>query len=302
MKSIFYILLLGLLGFNYIHTTMSLLFSLPKLVRSTIIKRPSAIIKSPYVADIVVEQVPYLAHSASLGCCGLADNGATVWLQEMAGKKEKCSYRVCLSEHTETDKGRVLVGVYPKHAEDLVESAISGNKLSALQNVKGYRREQVVKYPGFVDSRFDFSGIDKDGIPFLLEVKTVPLAAYEDIRHADRKKNKKDYRDWEFMEKTAYFPDGYRKKDDDPVSPRALKHIRELELIRKNTQVRCIMCYVVQRSDINRFTLSAIDPEYRSAVLGARENGVEIIVMQVDWRVVNGNGEAHFISDNIPVV
>lgn len=296
------LLLLFIILLSIITITMSLLFTIPKLVRSTIVKRPSAIIKSPYVADIVVDQVPYLAHSASLGCCGLADNGATVWLQEMPGKKEKCSYRVCLSEHSEPEKGSVLVGVYPKHAEDLVESALTKNKLSGLQDIKGYRREQVVKYTGFVDSRFDFSGIDKDGMPFLLEVKTVPLAAYEDIRHSDRKKNKKDYSDWAFMEKTAYFPDGYRKKDDDPVSPRALKHIRELELIRENTQVRCIMCYVVQRSDINRFTLSAIDPEYRTAVLGARENGVEIIVMQVDWRIVDGNGEAHFVSDNVPVI
>jgi DNA-binding sugar fermentation-stimulating protein len=283
---------------------MSLLLTLPKLVPSTIIKRPSAIIKSPYVADIVISDIPYLAHSASLGCCGLADVGSNVWLQQLEGKKDKCSYRICLSEYTEKDKGSVCVGIYPKYAEDLVENAMKKNKLSILKNIKGYRREQVVKFNGFVDSRFDFSGIDSSGIPFLLEVKTVPLATYEDIRHSDRKKLKKinDYSEINFKNKLAYFPDGYRKKDDDPVSPRALKHIRELELIRKHTQVRTIMCYVVQRSDVDRFKLSIIDPEYRSAVLTARDSGVEIIVMQVDWRVIDGNGEAHFIRDDLPIL
>ena len=288
----------------FTNSTMSLLLTLHKLIHSTIIKRPSSIIKSPYVADIIISDIPYLAHSASLGCCGLADTGANVWLQEISGKKDKCSYRICLSEYTEKEKGTVCVGIYPKHAEDLVENAINKNMLSSLKNIKGYRREQVIKFDGFVDSRFDFSGIDSNGIPFLLEVKTVPLAAYEDIKHSDRKKIKTpiDYSTYNFNNKLAYFPDGYRKKDDDPVSPRALKHIRELELIRKNTQVRTIMCYVIQRSDVDRFKLSIIDPEYRLAVLQAKESGVEIIVMQVDWRIVNGNGEAHFIRDDLPII
>jgi len=43
------------------------------------------------------------------------------------------------------------------------------------------------------------------------------------------------------------------------------------------------MCYVVQRTDVNRFAVSVIDPEYRNAVKNALENGVEIIVMVVEW-------------------
>jgi DNA-binding sugar fermentation-stimulating protein len=50
------------------------------------------------------------------------------------------------------------------------------------------------------------------------------------------------------------------------VSPRALKHIRELTLIKRESKTRCIMCYVIQRTDVDRFQPSIIDPEYREAV------------------------------------
>ena len=60
----------------------------------------------------------------------------------------------------------------------------------------------------------------------------------------------------------SYFPDGFRKKVTDTVSPRALKHIQELTLIKRETKTRCIMCYVIQRTDANRFQPSVIDPEY----------------------------------------
>ena len=95
------------------------------------------------------------------------------------------------------------------------------------------------------------------------------------------------------------FPDGYRKKTTDTVSPRALKHIRELTLIKKESKTRCIMCYVIQRTDVDRFTISVIDPEYREAVKNAIKNGVEIITMVIQWTV---SGEAYFVKDDLPLV
>jgi DNA-binding sugar fermentation-stimulating protein len=83
------------------------------------------------------------------------------------------------------------------------------------------------------------------------------------------------------------------------VSPRALKHIRELTLIKKESKTRCIMCYVIQRTDVDKFTISVIDPEYREAVKNALESGVEIITMVVEWR---RNGEAYFVRDDLPIV
>jgi DNA-binding sugar fermentation-stimulating protein len=83
------------------------------------------------------------------------------------------------------------------------------------------------------------------------------------------------------------------------VSPRALKHIRELTLIKKESKTRCIMCYVIQRTDVERFTISVIDPEYREAVRLALENGVEIITMVIEW---TRDGEAYFVKDDLTLV
>jgi len=103
----------------------------------------------------------------------------------------------------------------------------------------------------------------------------------------------------DFCSKVAYFPDGYRKKSTDTVSPRALKHIRELEAIHtSNPKIRCILCFVIQRADVNRFTTSVIDPEYKAAVKKAHNSGVEILTLVVKW---TREGQAQFLRDDLPI-
>jgi DNA-binding sugar fermentation-stimulating protein len=209
--------------------------------------------------------------------------------------KISCEYKVYLAVICERG-AEIVIGMHPKLAENLAESAIKNNLLSRLQNVRGYKRETTIYVPGKVDSRFDFTGIDGNGVPFIMEVKNVPLADYEDITAKDRKNKCYDERD--VNSKVAYFPDGYRKKSTDTVSPRALKHIRELTLIKRESKTRCIMCYVIQRTDVDCFQPSIIDPEYRAAVKEAVEAGVEIITMVVQW---TKDGEAHFVRDDLPI-
>jgi DNA-binding sugar fermentation-stimulating protein len=292
----------------------NLLMKIDGLLEGTIVKRPSKMIKSPYVADIIPfpdSEHPcnqeILGHTASLGCCGLADVGATILMTKItkqptkkdeSNEKIKCAYRVYLSCFIDKERNQeTIVGIHPKLAEDLTEKALIQNCLSKLQNIKSYKRETVLYVKEKVDSRFDFSGIDENGIPFIMEVKNVPLADYEDITAVQRKK--RNYDDRAFDSKVAYFPDGYRKKATEPVSPRALKHIRELTLIKKESKTRCIMCYVIQRTDADKFTISVIDSEYREAVKTAIENGVEIITMVIKW---TRDGEAYFVRDDLPIV
>ena len=298
-KIYYFIKIVNLRGFDDLPC---MLHKLLDIVEGTVIKRPSKQIKSPYVADVLINQKNeneneelVLAHSACLGCCGLADKEATVLMIPMKNKSNKCQYSIYLSKIL--GENEVIVGIYPKLAEELTEKALKNNFLSTLQNVKSYKRETTVFIEGKVDSRFDFSGVDSDGIPFIMEVKNVPLADYEDLTEKERKKM--DFSDREFNTKVAYFPDGYRKKKSDPVSPRALKHIRELTIIKKESSTRCIMCYVIQRNDVNRFTPSVIDEEYRQAVKDAMEAGVEIITMVVEW---TKEGVASFIRDDLPIV
>ena len=281
---------------------MSLLLKINNLVEGEIIKRPSKYIKSPYVADIKIcsSDNLILGHTASLGCCGLADVGAHVLMSPVSKKNNNtnkicCEYRVYLSVIREKGS-EIIVGIYPKLAEELTEIAIKNNLLSKLQNIKTYKKETTIFFPNLVDSRFDFSGIDENGIPFILEVKNVPLADYEDLAAKDRKKMCFDNRN--INSKVSYFPDGYRKKTTDTISPRALKHINELALIKRMSKTRCIMCYVIQRTDVDRFQPSIIDPEYKKAFIKAVNSGVEIITMVVQW---TREGEAYFIKDNLHI-
>jgi len=265
------------------------------LIEGQIIKRPSKIIKSPYVADANINNTEFLAHTAALGCCGLCETGSTILFAPMKNKDDhtKCMYSAQLAVINEKNN-EIIIGIHPKLAEQLVEKCLTNNYLSILKNVKAYRRETVIFVENKVDSRFDFSGVDENGLPFIMEVKNVPLADYEDISAKDRKG--KCYDDREYNTKVAYFPDGYRKKSTDTVSPRALKHIKELTLIKKESKTRCIMCYVIQRTDINSFQPSVLDPQYREAVKLALEAGVEIITLVVQW---TKQGEAYFVKDDL---
>ncbi len=283
--------------------SQTILMKINGLVEGQVIKRPSKYIKTPYVADIMCNNEEVLGHTASLGCCGLADVNANVLISVSPESKSKpknkanmkCTHTVYLSILRHKDNEQII-GIHPKLAETLTEAALKYNLLSKLQNIKKYRRETAIYIEDKIDSRFDFTGVDKNGVPFIMEVKNVPLADYEDI--VIKEKCKMDFSDREFNTKVAYFPDGYRKKSTDPVSPRALKHIRELTLIKRETNTRCIMCYVIQRTDVNRFQPSVIDPEYRNAFKEAVESGVEIITMVVGW---NKNGEAYFVRDDLPI-
>ena len=296
---------------SHILKEREVLLKIDNLIEGEIIKRPSKYIKTPYVADIEICSTNnlILGHTASLGCCGLADVGAYVLMAPVTKPKVElsktknntdtdklcCEYRVYLSVIREKNT-EIIVGIYPKLAEQLTEMALKNNLLNKLQNIKSYKKETKIFVPNLVDSRFDFSGIDQNDIPFILEVKNVPLADYEDVTSKDRKKMCFDDRD--INSKVAYFPDGYRKKSTDPVSPRALKHINELALIKRMSKTRTIMCYVIQRTDVDRFQPSIIDPEYRQAFINAVNSGVEIITMVIQW---TREGEAYFIRDDLSI-
>lgn len=272
---------------------MSILYSLPPLIQATVTKRPSALIKSPYVADVILSNnTNSLAHSLSLGCKGLCDKDATVFLTELHSNhkdnKPHCKHTIQFAY-----QDNVLIGVNPKLAEHIIHNALKNNLLPFLNNLLHIKREVSVFINEHVDSRFDFGGYTHDGVPFLLEVKNVPLAFHINAVPKD-KKNFVPPPDADPMKKIAVFPDGHKKHINDPVSPRALKHIRELTYLKLNTSARCILCFVVQRHDAATFELSATDPEYADAVRCAISVGVEVYAIFIRWSL-----EGHAYLHNI---
>lgn len=285
-----------------------MLYKLNDLMLVKVISRPSKICKTPYVADIELEDGQIVqAHCASLGCCGLCEKDCYVYASPIKSncpqsKSKVCSYKIYLTSFSEekvingiTVINKQLIGIDPKLAETLVENALTLNFLKTLTNIKSYKRE--VK---FLNSRFDFAGTDENGKNFVLEVKNVPLADYADVCSSDRKKMIKngDFANLPIYQKIAYFPDGYRKKKGDVVSERALKHINELAEISQSQIIRPIICFVIQRTDVSSFQTSLLDPIYKAAFNDAIKQGVEVIILVVSW---NANGEASFINCDLPI-
>ena len=277
-----------------------LLLDLGEVYSGRIVKRPSQYCKTPYVADVQTEMGDnILGHSPSLGCCGLADTGASVIITKIAERKNTnstvlvCSHRIELAVYKEGDR-EVIIGINPKLGETIAEAALKSNCIMSLHNVKSYTREVKI-----MNSRFDFAGIDETGKPFVLEIKNVPLADYVDVPKKERKNYLHEIENKKFDEKIAYFPDGYRKNSTDVVSPRALKHIQELEEIAKKGTVRAILCFIIQRNDVKHFQTSNIDLIYKDAVYQASLNGVEIKTIQVEW---TNQGQCYFIRNDLPIV
>ena len=273
------------------------------LRKAKVIKRPSSTIKSPYVADIqlidddydVVDFTIYLAHCPSLGCCGLSDTNSIVLVSENNTKtKTQFTVEICIfNEHKNNKSITQYISLKPKTAEYISYEILKNNLLYKNLSYTKIEKEKV-----FEKSRFDFYCLDNYDNEHIIEVKTVPLAYYVDVPKKEYKKYLDIIDKCDINNKISYFPDGYRKNANEPVSPRALKHIQELEKIHVEKNINCTLLYIVQRTDVIQFQPSNIDLIYKKAVQKAWLNGVNIKVIQIKWNEI---GEGFFYSDSLPI-
>ncbi len=191
-------------------------------VRGVVIRRPSKQCKSPYVADVLLDDgSEIIAHAPSLGF--LCEKGSVIYMT-LSARPTLCTHIIHLGKQND-----IIVGIHPKSAEKIVEFALKNNLIDSLKNLKELQREKKM-----LNSRFDFMGIDEQGHPFILEVKSVPLCENN----------------------IAYFPGSHKKNAC--ISPRALKHIQELQHIKENyPNYRTLLCFVVQRQDATSFRFFA---------------------------------------------
>ena len=275
------------------------------LTHGTVTKRPSKVCKSPYMADVTLfDKQETLVHSPSLGCSGLTDSGSFVFVSPVTTKGTRSSHRIEFSQITEEYQEIVystIVCTNPSVAEKVIEHLLKNNLLKGVQttgqedNVKG----QVT----IGESRFDFTGIDSNGIEFIAEVKAAPSAAPHGP--LDKKEKAKLIKEGAYYtkhpkEKIGFFPDGYIKPKDvgkKPQSERANKHILELTNIKKNSNKRTIMFYVIQRDDVTSFDISKLDLIYRGNVKKAQEAGVELYAIQMKWIYENGTMSGYLIKE-----
>ena len=111
------------------------------LIKALITKRPSLLCKTPYVADAYVyeEDGSCMVHTPALGCCGLSDKDAIVYLSKVQNKKNVCTYRADLALFYEPKVDRnILIGTNPKLAEQRIDNCLKQNNLWFLKDYKDH--------------------------------------------------------------------------------------------------------------------------------------------------------------------
>jgi DNA-binding sugar fermentation-stimulating protein len=273
------------------------------LTPGIIISRPSKRINPPCPATADVKCLKtgadYIAHLPLLGCNGLTEVGSEIYMTDLYEKKRfhpDCTQTVFLSMYNE-GLNQQIIGVFPRIAHELVESALEKNYFYLLHNVREFKRNVPMVVEGKINSCFDFTGTCEDEVPFIMQVINVPFADYEDLSQKERKEMEPEFKDRPYDSKIAFYPDGARRKA--AIDETTYRAIRDLTTIKSESMIRCILCYVIERTDVDRFQPSRFDPLYRTLVREAIDSGAIIINMVVTW---SKEGRAYFVRDNMPCI
>jgi sugar fermentation stimulation protein A len=195
-----------------------------------------------FLADVELSDGQLItAHCPNTGSMlGVCEPGSRVWLSHSDSTTRKYAYTWELVE-----VGATLVGINTALPNRLVEEAIVGRRISALQGYHHIRRE--VRY-GNEASRIDLLLTNVAGKACYVEVKNVTAAVSEGV---------------------ALFPDA--------VSERGSKHLRELmEMVQQGH--RAVLVFCVQRSDVKEVRpADDIDPVYGRTLREALAGGVEVL-------------------------
>lgn len=155
------------------------------------------------------------------------------------------------------------IGVETGIPNKVVAEAARRDALPGLPGLRGVRTE--VKY-GVENSRIDVWALDAEGREVYIEVKNTTLKIGD----------------------SACFPDA--------VTSRGLKHLRELQGMVKLGH-RAAIAFFVHRGDVSAFDAAReVDPAYAMELDAARRSGVELLPVQVQMEVSEGNPEGWILG------
>lgn len=248
-----------------------MLYQLPRsLEAATVLCRPSASNKSPYLVDVQLDTDTsiHITHNPALGCHGLIVPGAKVWVMSAAEDSKGISSKILYL----VQDGEAIVCVNPAVANHLAAAILAGGYLGGEDISDICTEVSPPEHPG---TRFDFSAVDqKTGGRIWVEVKNASLADTYDGLESGRSKAPPG-------PKVAIFPYGNKRKID-LVSPRALKHCQHLTELSSHS-TKCILMYLSQRTDVAAFKISSLDTVYNRAVQTARATGVSVLAFSIRW-------------------
>eukprot|EP00457_Paulinella_chromatophora_P003257 gb/GEZN01003263.1/.p1 GENE.gb/GEZN01003263.1/~~gb/GEZN01003263.1/.p1 ORF type:complete len:535 (-),score=79.67 gb/GEZN01003263.1/:449-2053(-) len=292
------------------------LLMLDELVVAETVRRPSLRNKSPWVADVQLQQGGQaLAHFPSMDLAGKVLPGTTVLLKcardtrgKLVGSNQsgkfgtpKCEYIIQLAKVSEPENqklcsGGCWVGAHPglgeKLAERLLELGVLDTQLLAPGDRTVSFKREVSKIAGS-DMRVDFVLTAKSGQRTVLEVKTVPDTDYNPQTPPTRKEcvflGAQPYK------RAAIFPCGkLRQKGPDNgkvVSARAIKHLRELSRIAQGQiseaggeRLQAGVLFMVVREDAEFFRPNQQGcSSFTTHLRDAAQAGVKVLAHQIRW-------------------
>jgi len=236
-----------------------------KIIKAQVINRPSKNIKSPYMADININGNEELAHSPSLGLCGLIDKNTHVLVSKCENDCRKSKYTIEIVKYN-----KILIGANPLFANKIFSEFYT--KFVEFKNYKIEKKEVTIH-----NSRLDFL-LSKNETKFYVEIKNVPLVEINNNII------------------TATFPDGYKNSKNMCISDRAYKHIVDLIKLKKDGH-RVSLVFIVQRSDAEIFSPNYIkDRIYSDKLKEAYDNGVEIYAYKFKWSIKDNIATCKFMK------
>lgn len=227
-----------------------------KYQKAIVVNRPSKIIKSPYIVDILYDNNEYLAHSPSLSLNKLINNGTIIMISENDNSTRKSKFTI---ELVKLDK--IWIGVNPLFANKLFGHCINNNILNEFNGY--YLKKAEIKTK---NGRLDFLLTNKNNDKYFVEIKNVPLA-----------KNN-----------IAIFPFGKKNKNtDNYISERAYKHIKELIFLKKNG-FNVALVFIIQRKDVEYLSPN-YDHDYKYAKILEKAYKLGVNIYAYKFNVKSNN-------------
>ena len=261
-----------------------------KTVEGTVIRRPSKINKSPYLADVKFEGKEYMAHSPSLSLSGLIKEGSKVMMEKNDNEKNVSQYKIVTVKikEFETKNKQIYVGANPVLVNKLFMNCID------LKLIKFPKIKEIKTEIPFFGSRIDFEIIDSKGVKHVIECKYAPTVDY----HPDHKPIKNvSVGSKDNYKRAAIFPDGWQYKKGAVVSERAVKHVNSLMKGVENG-IKCYNFYFCLREDVEYFRPNyEKDKIFTELLKDAQKKGVVIKAFKLKYSKNN----VKFIGE-IPVI
>ena len=289
------------------------LLSLGSLVQGTVLQRPSKHNKSPYVADVKLddEGEEVIAHAPMLDLGGLIKPGTVVRLtKSKPGGKTSHAIQLVGFKEIGCDKDQIItwIGAHPSLGNAVAKVLLEGNYIS--NDVLGNQnKSSITKVQSEVTMRSDTEDTVRSDFvvneKVVVEVKSCVCADYHkssapQIGKKDRYvtviSNEDKFEDYK---RAGLFPIGKRAQNFENgkvVSGRCIKHLRHLSRIAQGRddhgfKESCLLM-LVNRGDCSRFRpCQEACPVFADEFSIAKAAGVRIIAAKINW---NKDGDCHF--------